>query len=61
MYLNIDNVMFCFYLPRWYVLSELLIDDAADRHDEGFAGHIGCVVYPKVIFKVLTKKREKIK
>lgn len=42
------------YLPGWNIFSELLIDDATNGHDKCFAGHLRCVVHPKIILKVLT-------
>lgn len=46
------------YLPSQHVLSKLFIDDAANRHDEGVIWHLGSIVHPQVVFKVLAKRKK---
>lgn len=44
------------YLPSWDILSELLIDDATNGHQVGIARHLGSVVHPKVVLKILAER-----
>lgn len=44
------------YLPSWDILSELLIHNATNRHEEGIAGHLRSVVHPKVVLKILAER-----
>lgn len=44
------------HLPSWDILSELLIDDATDGHEEGIAGHLSSVVHPQIVFKILAER-----
>lgn len=48
------------YLPSWNILSELLVDDAADGHEVGIAGHLGSVVHPQVVLKILAAMMRKL-
>lgn len=43
------------YLPCWNIFSKLLIDNATNGHHKSFAGHIWCVIHPKVVLKVLAE------
>lgn len=44
------------HLPSWDVLSEFLVDDAANGHEVGVAGHLGSVVHPQIVLKILAER-----
>lgn len=44
------------YLPSWDILSEFLIHNATNRHEEGIARHFRSIVHPKVVLKILAER-----
>lgn len=46
------------YLPSGDILSEFLVDDAANGHEVCIAGHLSSVVHPQVVLKILAERRK---